>query len=148
MSSKQVTTRPRGLNNADVVKSIKAIIPTYKCDYICWKYAPFCVSYDLQEGSFQELQSKSYQFPPSTTEQACNQWLLDDDMQTALRLLLERTNTLALFELQQNYTERAKDDTNALKGLLELNKVLFTKNGDSKLFQLLEGISDDDMGGD
>lgn len=135
--------RPRGLNSAEVIKELKKRLPTYKVDYLCYKYAPFCVSYDLQTGTFEELKERSYQFPQVATETTCLQWLLDEGAQTAIKLLLERKNALDLFELHQTYTEKAKTDTNALKALLELNKVLFSNDDENALLKLLDGIPDE-----
>ncbi len=135
--------RSRGLNNAEVIKDIKKKLPAYKVDYLCFKYAPYCASYEVDTGTFEELKSRSPQFPQVATEHTCLQWLLDDEMQSAVKALLAKKNDLELFELHQTYIEKARTDTNALKALLELNKVLFQDSSENELMKLLDNIPND-----
>ncbi len=127
--------------DVDIISQIKRKVPNYQADYIFWKFAPECLSYDPVKGDFTELKAKSSDFP-NISERIASQWLLDDDIQAAVTLLLQRKNTQQMHELHQKYYELSQTDHQALRALLELNKTLF-KDDESALDKLLKGIPDD-----
>lgn len=126
----------------DVVSEIKKTLPTYKADYIFYLYSKECLSFEPKQNTFEELKAHSEGFPSGATERTARQWLLSDDMQVAIKMLLERVNTQRMNELYSLYSEKAKTDTNALKQLLELNKVLFADKSDSELTKILNNIGE------
>lgn len=130
----------------DIISEIKRRLPKYKADYIFWKYSPCCLSYEPQENTFAELKQNSPGFPQEITERQAEQWLLDDTVQGAVKLLLERKNVQQLHDLHEQYFQMAQTDPQSLRALLELNKALF-KQEDNALLKLLQNVPDDLDGG-
>ena len=124
----------------DFVSRIKSRLPQYQANYIFWKYAPACLPYEPKAGTFAELKANTPGFP-DLTEREAESWLLEEDVQGAVKSLLERKNTADLLQLHEDYTMAAKTDPQALKALLELNKTLF-KEQTNDLMKLLEGVPD------
>ena len=79
---------------------------------------------------------------PDVTERQAEAWLLDEQAQGAVKLLLERKNTADLLQLHEDYVKSAQTDPQSLRALLELNKALF-KEKDNALLKLLDGVPDD-----
>lgn len=130
---------PRKRVELDLVAEIRRRLPRYQADYIFWKYSPCCLSYEPQKNTFAELRENSPGFPQDATERQAEQWLLSDEVQGCVRLLLERKNVQQLHDLHEQYYQMAQTDPQSLRALLELNKTLF-KEKDSALMKLLEGV--------
>ena len=137
--------RKKPVEQLDIVSEIRGRLPNYKAEYLFWKYAPCCLSYEPEKGSFEELKEKVQGFP-DVSERVAGQWLLDDTVQAAVKILLERKNVQQLHELHEQYFDMARSDPQSLRALLELNKVLF-KSDEDALMKLLKTIPDD-LGGD
>ena len=140
-----VLARRKSVEQLDIVAEIRRRLPNYKAEYLFWKYAPCCLSYDPEKGNFEELKEKVQGFP-DVSERVAGQWLLDDTVQAAVKILLERKNVQQLHELHEQYFGMARSDPQSLRALLELNKVLF-KSDEDALMKLLKTIPDD-LGGD
>lgn len=126
----------------DVVAEVKNLLPSCRGAYVFWRYAPECLDYEATENTFSELQANVPAFPKDFTEQQARQWLLEDNVQAAVRKLLQRKNVQQLLDLHETYVRKAETDHNSLKALLELNKALFTEGVESKLLALLKDIPD------
>ena len=129
-------------NAIDVVAEVKDLLPSFKAAYVFWRYAPECLDYEATENTFSELQANVPDLPKDFTEQQARQWLLEDNVQAAVRKLLQRKNIQQLLDLHETYVHKAETDHNSLKALLELNKALFTEGVESKLLALLKDIPD------
>jgi len=126
----------------DIVAEIRERLPEYQANYIFWKYAPCCLPYEPETGTFAELKENTTGFPSDTTERTAQQWELDDAVQGAVKLILERQNVRQLYQLHEQYFEMAQSDPQSLRALLELNKSLF-KDSDNALMKLLQSVPDD-----
>ena len=126
----------------DVVAEVKNLLPSCRGAYVFWRYAPECLDYEATENTFSELQANVPNFPKDFTEQQARQWLLEDNVQAAVRKLLQRKNVQQLLDLHETYVRKAETDHNSLKALLELNKALFAEGVESKLLALLKDIPD------
>ena len=126
----------------DVVAEVKTLLPPCRAAYVFWRYAPECLDYEATENTFSELQANVPAFPKDFTEQQARQWLLEDNVQAAVRKLLQRKNVQQLLDLHETYVRKAETDHNSLKALLELNKALFAEGVESKLLALLKDIPD------
>lgn len=139
--------RAKGTNKPGIVKQIMDALPAYKADYIFWKYCPEAITSTAKPRcSFSELK-KATNMPDSFTQNSCEMWLLDENIQNLVRQLLKVKNGQQLLELHQLYFEKAKTDSKALSGLLQLNDVLFKGEEQDELAALLNGISDDAIKG-
>lgn len=132
---------PRKRAELDLVSEIKRRLPRYQADFVFWKYSPCCLSYEPQKNTFAELRENSPSFP-DVTERIAEQWLLSDEVQGCVRLLLERKNVQQLHDLHEQYYQMAQTDPQSLRALLELNKALF-KQEDNALMKLLQNVPDD-----
>lgn len=132
--------RTVSINEIDIIAEIKRMLPNYKADYLFYLYAPECLSYDPINNDFAELKEFSKGFPVTATERTAKQWLLDDTVQKAVRLLLAKVNVRQMNELHQRYVIKAQSDHFSLKALLELNKVMFGSSDDSELTKILNSI--------
>ena len=130
----------------DVVAEVKTLLPPCRAAYVFWRYAPECLDYEATENTFSELQANVPAFPKDFTEQQARQWLLEDNVQAAVRKLLQRKNVQQLLDLHETYVRKAETDHNSLKALLELNKALFAEGVESKLLALLKVIPDVEVG--
>lgn len=126
----------------DMVAEVKTILPLCKAAYVFWRYAPECLDYEATENTFSELKANAPDFSKDLTEQQARQWLLEDNVQVAVRKLLQRKNVQQLLDLHETYVRKAETDHNSLKALLELNKALFADGVESKLLALLKDIPD------
>ena len=131
------------LQKLDIVAEINKMLPSYEAEYLFWLYSKECLSYEPCDNSFNELKEKTVNFPKEVTERTAKQWLLDETVQKASKLLLARVNVQQMNELHQLYVERSKSDNNALKQLLDLNKVLFANDSDSEIARILNDIEVD-----
>jgi hypothetical protein len=119
----------------------------YRANYVYWRFCPDALPPDIPAGcSFQTLKQKSG-MPDVITEQAAALWLLDDGIQQLVKSLLEAKKGLQMLELHDIYYERAKTDSNSLKGLLQLDETLF-KDEQNALLALLDGVPDDVIEGE
>jgi hypothetical protein len=142
---KENSTRTRGIARPDVIKRIGDTLKDYRSAYLFWRFCPDALPPDIPAGcSFQVLKQKSG-MPDVITEQAAALWLLDDGTQQLVKSLLEAKKGLQMLELHDIYYERAKNDANSLKALLQLDETLF-KNEQNALLALLDNVPDDVIG--
>lgn len=129
-------------NTLDIVAEIRERLPNYQANYVFWRFSRCCLSYEPKTGTFEELKENTPGFPADITERTAEQWELDDAVQGAIKLILERQNIKQLYQLHEQYFEMAQSDPQSLKALLELNKSLF-KSEDNALMKLLQNVPDD-----
>lgn len=139
----ETVKRSKGPTKPSVIKQIIDAFPPYKADYLFWRFCPEAIVSDIKPGcTFAELK-KASGMPETFTEQSCSLWLLDETVQSLVRQLLKVRNGQQLLELHQIYFDKAKSDSKALAGLLQLNEVLFSNNEENELTALLSDIPDD-----
>lgn len=117
-----------------------------KVYFIIWKYAPkLLLKQDIK--TFDDLKQTYKTFTEGMTEDSCNNWLYEQNVQTAVKWLLKRIHQEKLIELYNLYFDRAKEDTNAFKAFTEFADKFFAEEKDSELLSILQGIKDDDLEG-
>jgi hypothetical protein len=115
-----------------------------KVYFILWKYAPNLLP---KQGikTFKDLTDNYKTFTDGMTEEFCNNWLCEKNVQTAVKWLLKRIHQEKLVELYNIYFEMAKKDTGAFKAFTEFSEKFFAEEKDSELLSIVQGISDDDL---
>ncbi len=79
------------------------------------------------------------------TEQNCNNWLTEQNVQTSIKWLLNRLHQAKMIELYNLYFDKAKEDTQAFKAFIEFSEKFFAEQKDSELLGILQGIKDDEI---
>lgn len=117
-----------------------------KMYFVLWKYAPNLLP--KQDIKTFEILKKNYKtFTEGMTEDSCNNWLYEQNVQTAVRWLLKRIHQEKLIELYNIYFDMAKKDTTAFKAFTDFSDKFFAEEKESELLGILQGVSEDDLEG-
>ena len=128
-----------------IINKIKTMVKTdAKVYFIMWKYAPHLLP-NQNLKTFEDLKANYKTFTAGMTEPNCNKWLLEENVQSAVKWLLKRLHQAKLIELYNTYYEKAKEDTTAFKAFTEFADKFFAEEKDSELLSILNGIKDDDI---
>lgn len=115
-----------------------------KAYFIVWKYAPHLLP-DQSIKTFDDLKGSYKTFTEGMTEVSCNNWLMEENVQTAVKWLLKRLHQSKLIELYNTYYNKAKEDTNAFKAFTDFSEKFFAQEKDSELLSILNGIKADEL---
>jgi hypothetical protein len=122
-----------------------SLVSTYpKVYFIMWKYAPQLLP-NPNIKTFEDLKNNYKSFTDGMTEQSCNNWLMEENVQTAVKWLLKREHQAKMIELYNIYYNKAKEDTNAFKAFTDFSDKFFAQEKDSELLGILNGIKDDEL---
>ena len=122
-----------------------SLVSTYpKVYFIMWKYAPQLLP-NPNIKTFDDLKNNYKSFTDGMTEQSCNNWLMEENVQTAVKWLLKREHQAKMIELYNIYYNKAKEDTNAFKAFTDFSDKFFAQEKDSELLGILNGIKDDEL---
>ena len=122
-----------------------SLVSTYpKVYFIMWKYAPQLLP-NPNIKTFEDLKNNYKSFTDGMTEQSCNNWLMEENVQTAVKWLLKREHQAKMIELYNIYYNKAKEDTNAFKAFIDFSDKFFVEEKDSELLGILNGIKDDEI---
>lgn len=122
-----------------------SLVSTYpKVYFIMWKYAPQLLP-NPNIKTFDDLKNNYKSFTDGMTEQSCNNWLMEENVQTAVKWLLKREHQAKMIELYNIYYNKAKEDTNAFKAFTDFSDKFFKEEKDSELLGILNGIKDDEL---
>ena len=128
-----------------VINKMKSMVKTdAKAYFIIWKYAPHLLP-NQNINTFDDLKDNYKTFTEGMTEVSCNNWLVEANMQTAVKWLLKRLHQAKLIELYNTYYTKAKDDTNAFKAFIDFSDNFFAQEKDSELLSILNGIKADEL---
>lgn len=128
-----------------IIAHLKGLVKTdAKVYFILWKYAPNLLPKQNIK-TFNDLKANYKTFTDGMTEISCNNWLYEQNVQTAIKWLLKRIHQGKLIELYNLYFDRAKEDTNAFKAFTEFADKFFAEEKDSELLSILQGIKDDEI---
>lgn len=128
-----------------IINKIKTMVKTdAKVYFIMWKYAPHLLP-NPNLKTFEDLKANYKTFTAGMTEPNCNKWLLEENVQSAVKWLLKRLHQAKLIELYNTYYEKAKEDTTAFKAFTEFADKFFAEEKDSELLSILNGIKDDEI---
>lgn len=128
-----------------IQQKLFSLVKTYpKVYFIMWKYAPQLLpNSDIK--TFDDLKNTYKSFTAGMTEVSCNNWLMEENVQTAVKWLLKREHQAKLIELYNTYYDKAKDDTNAFKAFTDFSDKFFAEEQGSELLGILNGIKDDEL---
>ena len=128
-----------------IYSKLKSLVKTdSKVYFIMWKYAPQLLP-NPNLKTFDDLKGNYKTFTDGMTEVSCNNWLMEENVQTAVKWLLKREHQAKLIELYNTYYDKAKDDTNAFKAFTEFSDKFFAEEQSSELLGILNGIKDDEL---
>lgn len=128
-----------------IYSKLKSLVKTdTKVYFIMWKYAPQLLP-NPNLKTFEDLKGNYKVFTDGLTEQSCNNWLMEENVQTAVKWLLKREHQAKLIELYNTYYDKAKEDTNAFKAFTDFSDKFFAEEQGSELLGILNGIKDDEL---
>lgn len=128
-----------------IIAHLKGIVRTdAKVYFILWKYAPNLLPNQNMK-TFSDLKENYKTFTDGMTEVSCRNWLMEENMQTAIKWLLKRIHQFKLIELYNLYFDKAKEDTQAFRAFMDFSDKFFVDEKDSELLSMVQGISEDDL---
>jgi hypothetical protein len=116
-----------------------------KTYYLLWKYAPEFLPCKKKVETFEELRETYTAFKKFKVEEDCTKWLIENNIQTAIKWLLNKTHALKMVELYNTYFENAKEDVQAFKAFTDFSEKFFASEKDSELLAILNNIGEDDL---
>lgn len=140
MTRNKSTVRPEESVKAHLKKIVKSDAKVY---YIIWKYAPELLPQTCK--TFNDLKSAYKVFPQESTDKAAENWLLEEDVQTAVKWLLKRENQKKMIELYNIYFRKAQDSTDAFKAFVDFSHKFFADDKRNDLLSMVENMSENDL---
>lgn len=126
-------------NETSVLQKLKEMVRTdAKVYYIMWKYSPQLLTDCDKLKTFDDLKKTHKCFTEGMTAQSCENWLTEQNVQSAIKWLLKRLNQQKMIELYNIYFENAKKDTNAFKAFVDFSEKFFSTEKESELLSLLQ----------
>ena len=114
-----------------------------KAYYILWKYAPELLPAKFK--TFDDLKNNYKVFTAGVTEKTAENWLMEENVQTAVKWLLKREHQKKLIELYNIYYDRAKTDTNAFKAFIDFSNQFFNDDKKSDVLDIIQNIPDSEL---
>ena len=128
-----------------ILRKIKEMVKTdAKVYFILWKYAPQLLTDGDNLKTFDDLKNNYKTFTEGMTESTCENWLSEQNVQTAIKWLLKRLHQQKMIELYNLYFEKAKDDTNAFKAFTDFSEKFFAAEKESELLSMLQNADVED----
>ena len=114
-----------------------------KVYYILWKYAPQLLPQHFK--TFDDLKNNYKCFTKGATEKIAENWLMEENVQTAVKWLLQREHQKKMIELYNIYFDKAKNDTNAFKAFVEFSNQFFADDKKNGILEIAQKLSDKDF---
>jgi Protein of unknown function (DUF1474). len=133
-------------NETSVLHKLKEMVKTdAKVYYIMWKYSPHLLTDGDKIKTFEDLKKSHKCFTEGMDEQNCENWLTEQNVQTAVKWLLKRLHQQKMIELYNIYFENAKKDVAAFKAFTDFSEKFFATEKESELLSMLQNadIGDD-----
>lgn len=128
-----------------ILQRIKEMVRTdAKVYFILWKYAPQLLPDGSELKTFNDLKNHYKTFTDGMTESTCNNWLTEQNVQTAVKWLLKRLHQQKMIELYNLYFVKAKEDTNAFKAFTDFSEKFFAQEKESELLSMLQNADVED----
>mgnify|MGYP001013385881 CR=1 FL=1 len=125
-----------------ILMHLKNMVKTdTKVYYILWKYAPELLPQQFK--TFNDLKMNYKCFTKGVVEKTAENWLMEENVQTAVKWLLKRENQKHMIELYNIYFQRAKDDTNAFKAFVDFSNQFFADDKKSDILDIVQNIPDE-----
>jgi hypothetical protein len=141
MANKQATGKKVSQEKAISTTLKEMMNSDKKMYYVLWKYAknllPDCdelKTFDDLKKHYKALQSDGL------TQQFCENWLYEDNVQKAVKWLLQRLDTNKKIELYNTYFEKAKEDVQFFKAFSDISKDFLKDDKEGKLQSLLQNV--------
>lgn len=122
---------------------IKMVKTQTKAYYILWKYAPELLPAKFK--TFDDLKNNYKVFTAGITEKTAENWLMEENVQTAVKWLLQREHQKKMIELYNIYYDKAKSDTNAFKAFVEFSNQFFADDKKNGILEIAQKLSDKDF---
>lgn len=122
---------------------IKMVKTQTKVYYILWKYAPELLSANFK--TFDDLKNNYKVFTAGITEKTAENWLMEENVQTAVKWLLKREHQKKMIELYNIYYNKAKEDTNAFKAFVDFSNQFFADDKKNGILDIVQGLNDKDF---
>jgi acyl-CoA-binding protein len=127
-----------------VLMHLKSMVKTdTKVYYILWKYAPELLPAKFI--TFDDLKNNFKCFTAGVTEKTAENWLMEENVQTAVKWLLKREHQKKLIELYNIYYDKAKTDTNAFKAFIDFSNQFFNDDKKSDVLDIIQNIPDSEL---
>ena len=114
-----------------------------KVYYILWKYAPELLPQHFK--TFDDLKNNYKCFTKGATEKIAENWLMEENVQTAVKWLLKREHQKKMIELYNIYFDKAKNDTNAFKAFVDFSNQFFADDIKNGILEIVQGLNDKDF---
>ena len=135
-------------NEESVLSHIIGMVKTQaKAYYIIWKYAPDLLP-NPNVKTFEDLTSQYKTFTKGMTAHVCENWLMEENVQTAVKWLLQREHQKKMIELYNIYYDKAKSDTNAFKAFIDFSNQFFADDKKNGILEIVQGLNDKDFDDD
>ena len=132
-------------NEESVLSHIIGMVKTQaKAYYIIWKYAPELLP-NPNVKTFEDLTSQYKTFTKGMTAHVCENWLMEENVQTAVKWLLQREHQKKMIELYNIYYDKAKTDTNAFKAFIDFSNQFFADDKKNGILEIVQGLNDKDF---
>jgi hypothetical protein len=132
-------------NEESVLSHIIGMVKTQaKAYYIIWKYAPELLP-NPNIKTFEDLTSQYKTFTKGMTAHVCENWLMEENVQTAVKWLLQREHQKKMIELYNIYYDKAKTDTNAFKAFIDFSNQFFADDKKNGILEIVQGLNDKDF---
>ena len=127
-----------------ILMHLKNMVKTdTKVYYILWKYAPELLPQQFK--TFDDLKSNYKCYTKGVVEKTAENWLMEDNVQTAVKWLLQREHQKKMIELYNIYFDKAKSDTNAFKAFVDFSNQFFADDKKNGILEIAQGLSDKDL---
>ena len=127
-----------------VLMHLKSMVKTdTKVYYILWKYAPELLPAKFI--TFDDLKNNFKCFTAGVTEKTAENWLMEENVQTAVKWLLKREHQKKLIELYIISYDKAKTDTNAFKAFIDFSNQFFNDDKKSDVLDIIQNIPDSEL---
>ena len=125
-----------------ILMHLKNMVKTdTKVYYILWKYAPELLPQQFK--TFDDLKSNYKCFTKGVVEKTAENWLMEENVQTAVKWLLQREHQKKMIELYNIYFDKAKSDTNAFKAFVDFSNQFFADDKKSDILDIVQNIPDE-----
>ncbi|MCI1951216.1 MAG: hypothetical protein LKJ50_00525 [Clostridiales bacterium] len=127
-----------------ILMHLKNMVKTdTKVYYILWKYAPELLPQQFK--TFDDLENNYKCFTKGVIEKTAENWLMEENVQTAVKWLLQREHQKKMIELYNIYFDKAKSDTNAFKAFVDFSNQFFADDKKNGILEIVQGLSDKDL---
>lgn len=140
--------KPGVKQERSVISVLKDMVKSdVKIYYILFKFAPELLPKNTENTpikTWDDLKKAYKCYEKFQSEEACRNYMYEENVQKAVKWLLGRKKTIEMIDLYQSYIKLAKDgNVQAFKAVLEFSDKFFDDDGQSELMKILSGVNMD-----